>query len=83
MATHCSILPWEIPWTEEPVGLQSMGSQKRHDLATKQQNNNKYSSTRKSKELLKNATTGWIIKHYAIVKSDTEGYSQLFLLKHF
>ena len=28
MATHCSILAWEIPWTEEPGGLQSMGSQK-------------------------------------------------------
>ena len=28
MATHCSILAWEIPWTEEPSGLQSMGSQK-------------------------------------------------------
>ena len=27
MATHSSILAWEIPWTEEPVGLQSMGSQ--------------------------------------------------------
>ena len=26
--THSSILAWEIPWTEEPVGLQSMGSQK-------------------------------------------------------
>ena len=25
--THSSILAWEIPWTEEPVGLQSMGSQ--------------------------------------------------------
>ena len=25
MATHCSILVWEIPWTEEPDGLQSMG----------------------------------------------------------
>ena len=32
MATHCSILAWKIPWTEEPVGLQSMGSQRiRHD----------------------------------------------------
>ena len=32
MATHSSILTWEIPWTEEPGGLQSMGSQKvRHD----------------------------------------------------
>ena len=28
MATHCSILAWEILWTEEPGGLQSMGSQK-------------------------------------------------------
>ena len=27
MATHYSILAWRIPWTEEPVGLQSMGSQ--------------------------------------------------------
>jgi len=25
MATHCSILAWRIPWTEEPGGLQSMG----------------------------------------------------------
>ena len=28
MATHSSILAWEIPWTEDPGGLQSMGSQK-------------------------------------------------------
>ena len=28
MATHSSILIWEIPWTEEPGGPQSMGSQK-------------------------------------------------------
>ena len=27
MATHSSILAWRIPWTEEPSGLQSMGSQ--------------------------------------------------------
>ena len=26
-ATHSSILAWRIPWTEEPDGLQSMGSQ--------------------------------------------------------
>ena len=32
MATHSSILAWEIPWTEVPGGLQSMGSQTvRHD----------------------------------------------------
>ena len=27
MATHFSILAWEMPWREEPGGLQSMGSQ--------------------------------------------------------
>ena len=35
MAIHSSILAWEIPWTEEPGGWQSMGSQKvGHDWAT-------------------------------------------------
>ena len=28
IATHSSILAWRIPWTEEPDGLQSMGSQR-------------------------------------------------------
>ena len=28
MVTHSSILAWEIPWTEEPGGLQSTGSQR-------------------------------------------------------
>ena len=28
MATHSSIPPWKIPWTEEPGGLQSLGSQR-------------------------------------------------------
>ena len=28
LATHYSILAWRIPWTEEPGGLQSMGSQR-------------------------------------------------------
>ena len=36
MATHSSILAWEIPWTEEPGGLQSVGLQNRHDWATKE-----------------------------------------------
>ena len=37
MATYSSILDWEISWSEKPGGLQSMGLQKRRDLATKQQ----------------------------------------------
>ena len=34
MATHSSILAWRIPWTEEPGGLQSMGSQSRTEPST-------------------------------------------------
>ena len=35
MATHCSILAWRIPWTEEPGGLQPVGSKRvGHDWAT-------------------------------------------------
>ena len=36
MATHSSDLAWQIPWTEEPGGLQSMGLKKSgHDLVMK------------------------------------------------
>ena len=35
MVTHSSILAWEIPWTEEPGGVQSMGSKRvRHNCET-------------------------------------------------
>ena len=35
MTSHSSILAWRIPWTEEPGGLQSMGSQRAgHDWGT-------------------------------------------------
>ena len=38
MATHFMILAWEIPWTEEPGMLQSMGSQRaRHYSEAKQE----------------------------------------------
>ena len=43
MATHSNILAWEIPWTEKPGGLQSMGSQRvRHDLVNNKTNINTY-----------------------------------------
>ena len=43
MATHSSILVWEIPWTEEPGGLQSMGSQKvGHNLVTEHKHIQEY-----------------------------------------
>ena len=42
MATHSSILAWEIPWTKEPGGLQSIQCQRvGHDLMTKQQQKRK------------------------------------------
>ena len=42
MAIHSSILAWKIPWTEEPGGLQSMGSKRvRHDQAQQQQQQKK------------------------------------------
>ena len=38
MAIRCSVLAWRFPWTEEPNGLHSMGSQRvEHDLGAKQQ----------------------------------------------
>ena len=38
MATHLSVLAWEILWTEDPGGLQSIGLQRvRHNLVTKEQ----------------------------------------------
>ena len=33
MTTHSSILAWRIPWTEEPGGLQSMGSQSQTQMS--------------------------------------------------
>ena len=43
IATHSSILACEIPWPEEPGGLQSIGLQRiRHDLVTKPQPQESY-----------------------------------------
>ena len=48
MVTHSSILAWEIPWTEEPDQLQSMGSQRvGHNLTTKQQQQKTWSQVQK------------------------------------
>ena len=40
MATHSNILPWEIPLTEEPGGLQSMGTQKSQTQLSDKNNKN-------------------------------------------
>ena len=46
MAAHSNSLAWEIPWTEEPGGLQFMGPQRVwHDLVTKPQQQLLYQET--------------------------------------
>ena len=62
VATHFSILAWQIPWTEEPGGLQYTGSQRvEYNLVTKQQqqHTNCCSSVDflKSKKVIKNMTS--------------------------
>ena len=48
-ATHSSTLAWRNPWTEEPGGLQSMGSHRiGHDWAAKQQKQEQFNQTAKS-----------------------------------
>ena len=42
-ATHSSLLAWQIPWTGEPDGLQSIGSQRvKHNRATEHKNKHTY-----------------------------------------
>ena len=43
METHSSILAWEIPWTEEPGGLQSLGSQRIRNISCKEVTTNIFS----------------------------------------
>ena len=51
IATHSNILAWEIPWTEEPGGLQSMGSQRvEHDSVTKHPDASEFPPTHNSGE---------------------------------
>ena len=56
MATHFSILAWEIPGTEEPGRLQSLGLQRvRQDLVTKQQQQSNLAFCVRKKSLLLSA----------------------------
>ena len=59
MATHSSILAWRIPWTEEPGGLQSTGSQRvGHDGVT-------------SLSLLFNLYTEYIMRNTGLKEAQT------------
>ena len=76
MATHSSISAWRIPWTEEPGGLQSIGSHRvGHDWSDLAQ----HGITLKSIVMLEMQTTKKIIqklqlKHSAEEKVDTLKY---------
>ena len=45
LATHSSVLAWEIPWTEEPGELQSMGSQSQTQLSMHTRKHSVHNST--------------------------------------
>ena len=63
MAAHSSILAWRIPWTVEPGGLQSMGSQRvGHDLVTEQKQTNKQQSSTKLPRMHSEERTASLIK---------------------
>ena len=64
MATHFSILAWEVSWTQESGGLQSMGLQRiGHNLVTKP-----ICEKEKSKQLLNNQCgVSWIRSLYKII----------------
>ena len=78
MTIHSRILAWRAPWTEEPGGLQSMGSQRvRHDWAPNTFTSQMYSL----QAFLGNITIWQVFRHY--VKYPFQLASHLSLLSHF
>ena len=80
MATHSSILVWKIPWTEDPGGLQFMGSQRvghdcgtltftffQHDI-TGPISQAKNGSISESLALLR-GNVGWSSPHFSVINS--------------
>ena len=62
MATHSSILAWEIPWTEEPGGLQSMGWHRVEMTEVTEQQHDKGQS-RKQAANLSSPISGSLLTH--------------------
>ena len=73
MATHSSILAWRIPWTEEPGGLQPMGSQRvGQDWVT---NTSRYQLTKSSQPLYKDSSSFFSILQERNLRPDiTQGF---------
>ena len=79
MATHSIILTWRIPWTEEPAGLWSVGSQRVghnwSDLAC--------SISLKTRKKLLKFPLRWHLHRCGFIAFPTKGYHSLFLSLHF
>ena len=60
MATHSNVLDWKIPWTEEPGGLQSMGSQSRTGLSTHTHRNKHLQKKKKMRKRKFHTITEWV-----------------------
>ena len=64
MATHSSILTWEISWTEEPGELQTMGLQRvGHNLGL---NNLSYTQENKKSDLIHLRNGKWVIERVTL-----------------
>ena len=73
MATHSSILAWKILWTEEPGGLQSMGSQRvGHDWVANTKRRGQLWSV-----IWYRPSLYWSQTHHSIQKCSLEGFSTL------
>ena len=64
MATHSSILAWKIPWTQEPGGLQSMGSQSRTRLSDFTSLGLKTETSRNKTATTRKLTKRWVVAHF-------------------
>ena len=64
MNTHPSILAWKIPWTQEPGGLQSMGSQSRTRLSDFTSLGLKTETSRNKTATTRKLTKRWVVAHF-------------------
>ena len=72
MPTHSRILAWKIPWTEEPDGIQFMGSQRvGHDLVTEHTHTHTHTDVSDLLSFLKDILTGYSVLNQLIFSFST------------
>ena len=76
MATHSSILAWKIPWTEEPGGLQSIGSQE--SIGLQELDMTKHTHIKSIKKHSSKNTLQKKKKHYRLLEQCMEGSTEVF-----